>query len=313
MPPWAVAAAVLGGIAAAVIAAAAAAYVFARRVFRHTFFRHPHRVPAHPNEAQRQEAALTAAAAEWVTGQPHEEVTLTGEGGTALFGIYLDIGADKTAVLVHGYTTDWKSRAYNARLYRALGFNVLLPDNAGHGRSGGELITMGYLDAPNLLYWADWLTRTKNARKIVLDGVSMGAAAVLATSNYERRPAVCGLVADCGFTSAYDEIRSQFRRRRVPAFPALAFLCRMARRRGFDLKARSPIEGVRRSEVPTLFIHGDKDKFVPFSMVRELYDANASPKRLLVTENVGHAFSYILARERYEEAITRFVREVTEE
>lgn len=305
MPWWGYALIAAGAVVLLVLSYAA----FSRKLFADLFKR---REPYPPvNDLQRRELELAQSALAWLQEIPHESVGLTGEGGCALYGVYLDNRSDKTAVLVHGYAGDWTTRAHNARLYRSLGFNVLLVDNPGHGKSGGAYITMGYQDAPALLYWTDWLVRTKNTAAIVLDGVSMGAAAVLSVANYGTRSAIKGIVSDCSFTSAYDELRSQCKRRHIPCALLLRSMCRLARKHGFDLREKSPIEGVRRSTVPTLFIHGDKDRFVPFGMVRALYDANASEKRLLVTEGVPHAASYLLAEEKYTAAVADFVTQVT--
>lgn len=305
MPWWGYALIAAGAVALLVLSYIA----FSRKLFADLFKRRDPYPPV--NDLQRRELELAQAALCWLEDIPHETVGLTGEGGCALHGVYLDNRSNKTAILVHGYAGDWTTRAHNARLYRSLGFNVLLVDNPGHGKSGGEYITMGYLDAPNLLYWTDWLARTKNAAAVVLDGVSMGAAAVLSVANYGARPIIKGIVSDCSYTSAYDELKSQCKRRHIPSALLLRSMRRLANKRGFDLRNKSPLDGVRRSTVPTLFIHGDKDRFVPFGMVRALYEANASDKRLLVTEGVPHAASYLLAEDKYTAAVTAFVTEVT--
>ena len=309
MPLWGI---VTISAAVAVLTAIAALEAFARRNFAKLFSRRNDEV-VFRNEFKIKEAELNRDSAERIMSNPHEEVSLTGEGGVELYGIYADNGSSVTVVLVHGYAVDWKSRAYDAEQYLSRGYNVLLTDNTGHGRSGGKFITMGYLDARNVLYWCDWLVRAKGARNIILDGVSMGAATVLATSNYERREAVRGIIADCGYTSARDVLAFQMKKRHIPVFPVLPRICALARKNGFDLKACSTVEGVRKSSVPTLFIHGSGDRVVPVSMTGRLFNANASERELLITEGVGHGLSHIQAKERYGAAIADFVKEVTAE
>ena len=49
-----------------------------------------------------------------------------------------------------------------------------------------------------------------------------------------------------------------------------------------------------------LFIHGDKDLFVPTEMVYKLYDACTSEKELFVVPGADHAKSYHVDKEGYE-------------
>ena len=44
-----------------------------------------------------------------------------------------------------------------------------------------------------------------------------------------------------------------------------------------------------KSHVPTLFIHGREDRMIPFDMCRELYDAAACDKEIMIVDGAGHA------------------------
>lgn len=61
--------------------------------------------------------------------------------------------------------------------------------------------------------------------------------------------------------------------------------------------------------IPVLFIHGTDDHFVPIEMTYENYKACASEKRLLVVPGAEHTMSYIVDKEKYEEAICHFWQE----
>jgi fermentation-respiration switch protein FrsA (DUF1100 family) len=77
---------------------------------------------------------------------------------------------------------------------------------------------------------------------------------------------------------------------KLPSFPILDF-CNIITliKDKYSINEASALNQVKRSKTPTLFIHGDKDNFVPFNMVNELYDACPSDKDKLVIEGVGHA------------------------
>ena len=48
---------------------------------------------------------------------------------------------------------------------------------------------------------------------------------------------------------------------------------------------------VKKSRVPTLFIHGDEDAMISVDMSKELYEAAACEKELLIVEGAGHGQS----------------------
>ena len=70
------------------------------------------------------------------------------------------------------------------------------------------------------------------------------------------------------------------------------------------------MEEVRKAKVPILFIHGDADTFVPSRMCRELYDACASRKNILIIEGAAHAEAYHKDTEAYEGALKEFLMEL---
>lgn len=47
-------------------------------------------------------------------------------------------------------------------------------------------------------------------------------------------------------------------------------------RAGYDFHKASSVEQLKHATVPMLFIHGDQDTFVPYSMLDQNYDACAS-------------------------------------
>ena len=57
-----------------------------------------------------------------------------------------------------------------------------------------------------------------------------------------------------------------------------------------------------------LFIHGDKDLFVPYAMLRPLYDAKTvGEKEIYVAEGSVHAMAYSDHRSAYTERVRNFL------
>jgi len=254
-------------------------------------------------------------AAEWARRQPWEYVAVNSRDGLALHGYYLeaDEPSDKTVILAHGYSGEAMSNMRSlAMFYREkLGYRVLMPDARGHGRSEGGYIGFGWPEREDYLGWIDYVVgRQGTDCRIVLHGVSMGGATVLMTSG-ERLPGqVKAVVSDCAYTSVAEILSYQLKRLyKLPAFPLVpvtSLVCRI--RAGYSFYEASALRQVARAATPILFIHGDADTFVPFGMVRQLYDECASEKELLVVPGAGHGLAYSTDREGYEGAVRRFLR-----
>ena len=137
----------------------------------------------------------------------------------------------------------------------------------------------------------------------------MGAATVLMASGEALPKQVKGIVADCGYTSAWEEFAHQMRHGfHLPVFPILhltSCISQLLAKYGF--KEASAVEAVKRATVPIVFIHGTRDTYVPTEMVHPLYDACPTEKELVLVEGAAHALSYMTDPGRYEETLTRFL------
>ena len=57
-----------------------------------------------------------------------------------------------------------------------------------------------------------------------------------------------------------------------------------------------------------MFIHGDNDKFVPFSMLDKLYEAASCKKEKLVISGAGHAEAQVTDPQKYWHTVKRFIK-----
>ena len=213
-------------------------------------------------------------------------------------------------IAVHGYTDSASFMASSAKQFLKYGYNVLMPDLRAHGKSGGKYIGMGWLDKDDIILWIDYLIATYGNIKIILYGISMGAATVMMTSG-ERLPSnVRMVIEDCGYTSAWDEMAHELKYLfKMPAFPALYNANIITKiRAGYSLKKASCIKQLQKSKIPILFIHGDKDNFVPFYMLDKLYEAGNNKKEKLVIKGAGHAEAQWINPEKYWHTVRKFIK-----
>ncbi len=220
------------------------------------------------------------------------------------------------AVCVHGYCDTYEAMGAIAKGYHDRGWNVLLPDQRGHGRSEGDYVGWGYDERLDLVGWCNYIVRRDPEAEIVLHGVSMGAASVLMATGGALPRQVKAAVSDCAYTTIEAEMRHMLnnwvdRPAGLPLPQGLLFAAlRKAalRRAGFDLRDAAPIRAAAQSKTPTLFIHGVEDRFVPAAMMGRLYQAARCPKSFLWVPGAGHAQAVGTDQKLYWGAVEGFLR-----
>ena len=139
----------------------------------------------------------------------------------------------------------------------------------------------------------------------------MGASTVLMTSGFDLPDNVHGIMADCGFTSANDIWRHVTENNMHMSYnirkKLVNNLCKQKIQIGYD--DYTTIDAMGTNKKPVLFIHGTDDDFVPIEMTYRNYKACTAPKQLLVVPGAGHAMSYIVDKQSYEQAVVNFWKE----
>ena len=193
------------------------------------------------------------------------------------------------------------------------GYNCFLLNHRRFGGSEGKYTGFGILESRDMLKWIGLVNTYFPDGKIVLYGISMGAAAVMQASCLTLPENVAGVVEDCGFTSAYEEYRFVLKNTaHLPAFPLLDILCLECRLlMKLDLKGGDSRKCLAQTKLPVLFVHGDADAFVPSIMAKKCFDACAGEKQLVIYEGAGHGQSHFKHPERYEADFFGFADRVT--
>ncbi|NMP38257.1 MAG: alpha/beta hydrolase [Clostridiales bacterium] len=249
----------------------------------------------------------------WFEQQHFEEYTIENDRGFKLKG-YLLPAQKPSDVFVfgsHGYRNHAKGEFnYMAKFYHDKGYNVFLVDHQAAGESEGTYIGFGYYEYKDCLKWLGFMLETFGKDiQIILHGVSMGSATVMLMSSDPSLPEnVKFTVADCGYTSAWNEFKSVLKGAHVPAFPLLEGADFFNKKiGGYRFKDADALESVANAKLPMLFIHGSTDTFVPTYMATQLYHACSSEyKDLLIVEGAWHAESYRKDSAAYEGKICEF-------
>ena len=240
-----------------------------------------------------------------------EDVFINSFDNLKLHGYILKTeNSDKWAITVHGYTNKAESMSAMAYKYHSLGYNILMPDLRGHGKSEGSYVGMGWHDRLDILKWIDLIIKENKDAKILLHGISMGAGTVMMVSGEELPENVKVIIEDCGYTSAKEQLAYNLKTIfKLPSFPILNFCSLITKiKDNYFISEASAIKQLQKAKVPILFIHGDKDKFVPFYMLDKLYNACSSKKDKLIIKDVGHAKSESLKSDLYWNKVEDFIK-----
>lgn len=234
---------------------------------------------------------------------PHRKVEITSFDGLTLRGTYFEYAKGAPLeIMLHGYrgSSERDMSGGVARAF-ALGHSALVVDHRGSGASDGRVITFGINERRDCLSWLDFVLREIDPEaRVILTGISMGAATVLMCGAEELPPNVIGILADCGYTSAKEIICKVVAEMKLPPRLLYPFIRLGARLFGrFDLEEASPIEAMPKCRVPVIFFHGDTDDFVPHEMSLRNFEACATRKKMVTVKGAGHGLCYPVDPEYY--------------
>jgi len=252
-------------------------------------------------------------------GVPVRDATVRAPGGA--FPAWFVPGRGTTwVVLVHGKGTGRAEMLRAMRVPVGLGLpalaityrnDALLPLDESrryqYGRTEWE-------DLDAALAWAG----DQGARRFVLVGASMGGAVVAETMERSARAdQVAGLVLDAPLLSFDDAVDLGAEREDVPVLGSVPGFVTWAAKRlttlryGVDWDALDRLDDTSWVRVPTLVFHGTADARVPVASSDRLAEREPDRVRLVRLDGVAHVEAWNHDPAAYEDALRRFLSEVT--
>lgn len=217
----------------------------------------------------------------------------------------------RLAILCHG----WRSEAlrdiysYGEFYFNHKEFDLLVLVHEGHFPSEGKFIGFGVKDGENIKLWVDYInSRFNHQYDILLHGISMGCASCLFACKHNLPSEVKAIIGDSGFTSGHEQLKYLLKKKyHAPTWPTLFLVKHIVKHRmKYDIKQNKTFEALKDVNIPILFIHGDKDDFVPMHMTMDNYNAYNGPKELWIAKDAWHCKCYSLHKEEYEEKVLNF-------
>lgn len=224
-----------------------------------------------------------------------EDVSVETEDGATLHAWYVPCREvakrlNLTLLFCHGNAGDMGDRVGSLVTFNRLGFDTLIFDYRGYGKSTGKPGEEGtYLDA--LACW-DYLVNEREVRasRIVVFGRSLGGAIA---SWLAARAAPAALVLESVFSSALDMAHMMF-----PYLPA-RLICRFR----YD-----NVNTVAEVDCPVLVAHGRDDRVCPFPHGRQVFEAAPAPKQFVELQG-GHNDGGLDANPDYQQCLVAFLEQ----
>jgi pimeloyl-ACP methyl ester carboxylesterase len=176
-----------------------------------------------------------------------------------------------------------------------MGFNILLVDQRAHCKSEGKYITYGVLESRDVLSWIEFLNKQYRPEQVIISGISMGASTVLYALSLPLPKNVKGVIADCGFTSPAEIIakvgKDAYKINAKPLIPIMDLFCKTIGK--FSITKHNTTDCVKKTKLPIMLIHGEKDTFVPCEMSKRAFAECGTNCRLFLSKEAGHGTSFL--------------------
>jgi pimeloyl-ACP methyl ester carboxylesterase len=235
----------------------------------------------------------------WELPKGGEEVAFFNEQRLRLRGWFINSQSQPalaTVIYFHGKSGNVSGSGWLGENLAALGFNVLLFDYRGYGKSEGEITVEQdlYADAEAAYrYVVD--ERGIPPERLILYGHSLGTTAAADLASRRRCSAV---ILESGFSSMREMASAM-----LPWTPTWLH----------SLGQNSFESAKKLAEVhcPVLITHGDPDDIVPTEQGRALFSAAREPKRLMIIPGAGHNVSGY-GGDIYFGELAKFIRDSSE-
>jgi pimeloyl-ACP methyl ester carboxylesterase len=232
----------------------------------------------------------------------YRDIVLTTIDGIAISAWYSPPQNGMTILIGHGFG----SRRFTERHAWLVGqgYGVLSWDFRGHGLSGGDHTTFGYLEGQDVFAALDFVLAQPETQHIAAFGDSMGGAALVGAT--AQRPEIEALVLDSTFRSLQSTIQRQVN---MPILDWFA-IGMVGDQMGVAVREVSPQDWVSKiAPRPILIIQGTADQLIALDSAQVLAESYGAGAQVWLVPDGTHSSAYFSHHFEYCSRVDQFFRE----
>jgi alpha-beta hydrolase superfamily lysophospholipase len=245
---------------------------------------------------------------------PYEVVQLRAADSMRLEGWYLSRAQDSivqdkgTVIMFHGHASSRSGIIKEAESFYLMGYNVLLIDFRAHGNSDGNTCTIGFTETKDVKAAYDYVV-AKNEKRIILWGISMGAATIMKTINDYPDVKPQKVILEMPFGSLQDAVKGRVRMMGLPQQPISTLLTFWGgTEQGFWAFGFKPWDYAKKIDCPVLLQWGVNDKRVTEKETNKILANLASADKTLIKyENSQHESLCAKEHEKWVYSVSAFL------
>jgi uncharacterized protein len=202
-------------------------------------------------------------------GPDDQEITLKTSDGQEINALFFANNSPDVILYFHGNAGDLSGWQFVAEDFTALGYNFLIIDYRGYGKSTGKLSEAGlYADADAAYHYL--IQKGFAPQNILVYGRSIGSGIAV---NLASKESCKGLILESPFSSL-----SKLANEKFPFFFPSLFL-----KYRFD-----NIHKITQVKCPVIFLHGSDDTLIPASHSHRLFEKFGGKKKLIIVDRGSH-------------------------
>lgn len=239
----------------------------------------------------------------------YNEISFTTSDRLLLRGWWIPAtNSTRTIIFLHGYAGSCDPDLKYVPAFHEKGFNVLLFDFRAHGRSEGNLTSVGVLEKRDCLA-AITFAKRQGSLSIGLLGFSMGGRVALLTA--PESDEIKAVISDGSPARLLTAFAAELHSKGLPMFltSLIAFLIEL----GASLRTRNNLfvqeplyQAGRLKGLPVLFIHGDHDPYTRIGELERMVQAAGEKAECWRIAQAGHRDADLFCADEYLERITAF-------
>lgn len=219
------------------------------------------------------------------------------------------VPSDHYIILSHGITDNRYGDLKYMKMYLDMGFNCIAYDLRGHGENESTWCSYSIRESADLSCLInDTYERYGEDIVLGLHGESLGAATTVAVLGKTQRPAFA--VLDCPFSEIESVLKGTMKSAHFPTclIDIVGFLSKQTY--GYSFKEMVPMNVLPENEVPTLFIHGDKDSLISPEHSQRMSQMTGGYSEVHLMPGAEHAQSVLKDPEAYADIVKNFLTKI---